>query len=371
MNNYQEIHTKAIVVDTHNDILSLILEKGYNLNDDLKGKTHSDLKRWNEGGLNVQVFSVWCDGNKKDPFLHAIKQMDTLDQCVNNNPKKIVEVKNSDRLEKAIREGKIAALFGIEGGHMIEDDLSKIDQFYNRGARYITLTWNNSTAWASSAFDEEYSTILKHKGLSEFGYKVISRMNALGMMIDVSHAGEQTFWDVIQTSTKPIIASHSCVYSICPTQRNLKDDQIKAIAKNEGVIQVNFYSEFLESSFKENKENFFLKHKEEMEELLKSGMIIYFAEEFLFSKYRAEIDEIRAPLSLLIDHIVYIIDLVGIEYVGLGSDFDGMLAPPKQLDDVSSYPLITKALIERDYSENDIIKILGGNFLRVLKANEN
>lgn len=370
MNSYKEIHSKAILVDTHNDILSLALEKGYDLNDDLRGKTHSDFHRWKIGGLNVQVFSVWCDENKKNPFSYANQQIDVLDECAKKYPTKLKVVHTKVELEEAVSKGILAAMVGIEGGHMIEDDLSKIDHFYQRGARYITLTWNNSSSWASSAFDEKYSTKLKHKGLSKFGYEVIKRMNALGMMVDVSHAGEQTFWDVIQTSTKPIIASHSCVYSICPTQRNLKDDQLKAIAKNGGLVQVNFYSEFLDSDFKNKKEEFLLRHSVEKNDLLKNGTEDYFAELFLFSKYKNELDTIRSPLSLLIDHIEYIVGLIGVDHVGLGSDFDGMLAPPKELDDVSKYPLITKLLVEKGYVEKDILKILGENFLRVLKANE-
>lgn len=371
VNSYKEIHSKAIVVDSHNDILSLALEQGYDLKDNLSAKTHSDLERWQIGGVDVQVLSIWCDGRKKNPFLYANQQMDILDDCVKNNQNKVALVKNSVELIEAVGGNKLATLFGIEGGHMIENDLSNIDHFFRRGARYITLTWNNSTSWASSAFDEEYSKNLKHKGLSDFGIEVIHRMNSLGMMVDVSHVGEQTFWDVIKNTKKPVIASHSCAYTLCPTQRNLKDDQLIAIAETGGVVQVNFYSEFLDSSFLKKKEAFLLNHKKEKKELMESGLVDYYAEEFLFKKYKAEIDEIRTPLSQLIDHIEYIINLIGIDFVGLGSDFDGMFAPPLQLDDVTSYPLISKALFERGYSENDILKILGANFLRVLKANEN
>ncbi|MEO6541369.1 MAG: membrane dipeptidase, partial [Ferruginibacter sp.] len=210
----------------------------------------------------------------------------------------------------------------------------------------------------------------KKKGLSEFGRKVVLRMNQLGMLIDVSHAGEQTFWDVIRLSTKPIIASHSCVYNLTPHRRNLKDDQIKAIAKNGGVIQLNFNPGFIDSTVQSKEIAFFKKHGAEFDSLMKSGMGDFYSADHLFAKYAEEANVIRPPLSKLIDHIDYIVKLVGVDYVGLGSDFDGVNLTPQQLDDVTSYPLITKALLERGYRKKDIRKILGGNFLRVFEANQ-
>ena len=368
--SYQKIHDKAIVVDTHNDILMKATENGLVFDQNLKGKTHSDLARWKQGGLDVQLFSVFCDGDKKNPYLYANRQMDTLDAVAKRNPDKIVKVASTKELYKVVKQHKIAAMFGVEGGHMIENNLDNLDVFYKRGARYMTLTWNNSTKWASSAFDETFKKDIQHKGLTDFGKQVVQRMNQLGMIVDISHVGETTFWDVINTTTKPIIASHSCVYNLCAHQRNLKDEQIKAIAKNGGVIQVNFYSGFLDSNFMKRKDAFIERHKVERDSMMKSGREYFFADEYLFAKYGEEVNALRAPLSLLIQHIEYIIKLVGVEYVGLGSDFDGIESPPQQLDDVTSYPLITKALVEKGYSKKEITKILGGNFLRVLKANE-
>jgi membrane dipeptidase len=206
--------------------------------------------------------------------------------------------------------------------------------------------------------------------LTNFGKQVVQRMNSLGMLVDVSHVGEETFKDVIHTTTKPIIATHSGVYTICPHQRNLKDYQIKAIAKNGGVIQVNFYSGFLDPNYFKNKDSFLEKHKEEVDSLYISGKEKPLVEEAMFMKYKTESEALRAPFSLLMQHIEYIIQLVGVDYVGLGSDFDGIESTPQELDDVTTYPLITKALVEKGYSEKDIDKILGGNFLRVLRANE-
>ena len=368
--DYKKIHTDAIVVDSHNDILTKVIEKGAVMDRNLTGETQSDLQRWKEGGVDVQFFSVWCDGNKIKPYAFANRQMDSLDAVAKRNPDKIVKVSNTKQLLKAVKQHKLAALFGVEGGHMIENDLAKLQHFYNRGTRYMTLTWNNSTDWATSAADETTRKDLKHKGLTVFGKQVVKKMNALGMMVDISHVGEQTFWDAIHTTTKPVIASHSSVYTLCPHRRNLKDDQIKAVAKNGGVIQVNFYSGFLDSTYEKKKETFLQKHSSEKDSLIKTGMINFMTEEFLYGKYMDEVKSMRAPFSLVMQHIEYIIKLVGVDYVGLGSDFDGIESSPLQLDDVTTYPLITKALLEKGYSEKDITKVLGGNILRVLKANE-
>ena len=376
--SYKKIHAKAIVVDTHNDILMQAADVGVVFDQDLTGKTHTDLARWKKGGLDVQIFSVYCDGDKKNAYAYANREMDSLDAVVARNPDKIVKVFSYAELLKAVKQHKIAAMFGVEGGHMIEDDLNKLDALFKRGTRYLTLTHNIAPSWASSAADEASPNPSKggaldssrRKGLTDFGRQVVQRMNQLGMLIDVSHAGDQTFWDIIKFTTKPIIASHSSVYSLVPHRRNLKDDQIKAIAKNGGVIQVNFNPGFIDSSFGKKETAFFKAHAAESDSLTKAGMDEWYMMDYLYKKYAAEANSMRPPLSMLIDHIEYIIKLVGVDYVGLGSDFDGINITPQQLDDVTTYPLITKALIEKGYSKKDIDKILGGNFLRVLKANE-
>ena len=368
--SYKKIHRKAIVVDTHNDILMKAADKGIVFDKHLTGITHSDLARWKQGGLDVQIFSVYCDGDLKNPFAYANREMDSLDAVVARNPDKIVKVADYAGMIKAVKQHKIAAMFGVEGGHMIEDDLNKLDSLYKRGARYLTLTHNIAPSWATSAADETTKKDLTHKGLTDFGKQVVQRMNQLGMLIDVSHAGEQTFWDVIKISTNPIIASHSSAYSLTPHRRNLKDDQIKAIAKNGGVIQVNFNPGFIDSTFGKKETAFFQKHAAENDSLMKAGMGDFYTKDYLYNKYAVESNSMRPPLSMLIDHIDYIARLVGVDYVGLGSDFDGINLTPQQLDDVTSYPLITKALVGKGYSRKEITKILGGNFLRVLKASE-
>jgi membrane dipeptidase len=368
--SYQKIHDKAILVDSHNDFLSKTIDFGYVFDTDLTGKTHSDLSRLKKGGVDVQLFSVFCDGDKKNPYDFANRQMDSLDAVLNRNPDKIVKVANRKALHKAVNQQKIAAMFGVEGGHMIENDLDKLELFYNRGARYMTLTWNNSTDWATSAYDETFNNDLTKNGLSDFGKQVVQKMNALGMMVDISHVGVQTFWDVINTTTKPIIASHSAVYALCQHQRNLNDEQIKAMAKNGGVIQVNFYSAFLDNNYLKNQDAFLKKHSIESDSLAKIGVSEDFRIAFLYDKYKKEVESLKAPFSAVIDNIEYIIKLVGVDYVGIGSDFDGIESSPKELDDVTKYPLITKVLVDKGYSKKEITKILGGNFLRVLKANE-
>lgn len=367
---YKNIHSKAILVDTHNDFLSQAMDYGVAFDQDLRGKTHSDLKRWKEGGMDVQFFSVFSDGEQPNPYDFAMRQMDSLDAAVKRNPDKIVKVANTAELYKAVKQHKMAALIGVEGGHQIEDDLNKLDTFYKRGVRYLTLTWNNSTSWATSAADETHNKDLKHKGLTDFGKQLVQHMNALGMMVDISHVGEQTFWDVIATTSKPIIASHSSVYALCPHQRNLKDDQIKAIAKNGGVIQVNFNSGFLDPTIEKREDAFIKKHMAEEDSIMQVVQNRHVASSTIFKKYNTEAQDLRASFDLVIKHIEYIINLVGVDYVGIGSDFDGIESPPRQLDDVTTYPLITKALVEKGYSEKDINKILGGNLLRVLSANE-
>ncbi|MDB5202724.1 MAG: rane dipeptidase [Ferruginibacter sp.] len=368
--SYKSVHAKAIVVDTHNDILMKAVEKGMMIDGDLTGKASSDLARWKDGGLDVQVFSVYCDGDAKNPFTMANREMDSLDAVVKRNPSKIMKAGSYRELLKAVKEKKIAAMFGVEGGHMIEDDLAKLDSLYHRGARYLTLTHNIAPSWATSAADETAKKELKHKGLTDFGRSVVTHMNELGMLIDVSHAGEQTFWDVIHLTTKPIIASHSSVYSLVPHRRNLKDEQIKAIAKNGGVIQVNFNPGFIDSGFDRKEQQFLALHKTAYDSLMKTGLGDFYTMDYLYSTYAGEANVMRPSLDLLIQHIDYIIKLVGVDYVGLGSDFDGINLNPAGLDDVTTYPLITKALLEKGYSKKDIYKILGGNFLRVLKANE-
>jgi membrane dipeptidase len=368
---YKRLHKQAILCDTHNDIISTTVEKGYQFDTDLTGKTHSDLNRMLKGGLDVQVFSIFCDGHQKEPFKFANREIDSLYEWIHRNPKKMMLVTTPEQLHQSVKEKKLGCMIGVEGGHMIEDDLNKLDSLFNRGARYMTLTWNNSNSWATSAMQETHDSLLHQpKGLNDMGKKIVRHMNDIGMMIDLSHVGYQTFWDAINTTTKPVIVSHSCVYNLCPAYRNLKDDQIKAIGKNGGVIQINFYSGFLDSTYQRKDSLFRISHKAERDSLKKINPESYFADDYLYAKYKDEVQQMRAPLHLVIDHLDYIVKLIGVDHVGLGSDFDGINSSPQQLDDVTDYPLVTKELIKRGYSKKDIKKILGENFIRVFEANQ-
>jgi membrane dipeptidase len=368
----QQIHERAIVVDTHNDVLSSVTMKGLNIENDLKGRSHSDLGRFKKGGVDVQVFSIFCDERygRGTAFKYANQEIDSLYAIAARNPGKMRIVTTPSELMQAVKNHLLAAMIGVEGGHMIENNLDNLDSLFKRGARYMTLTWNNSTSWATSARDETAKAFnASPYGLTELGKRIVRRMNELGMIVDVSHVGERTFWDVIQNTTKPIIASHSSVYAICPVFRNLKDEQIKAIAKNGGVVQVNFYSGFLDSNYARKVRKFTGIHKKELDSLVAAKAQEYEINDYFTQKYPSETLSFRPPLSLLIDHIDYIVKLVGPDYVGLGSDFDGIESAPQGLDGVQDFPKITDALLKRGYSRQNIDKILGGNFLRVFKAN--
>ena len=377
--SYKELHREAVVIDTHNDVLSGAIMKGLSLEDNLRGKAHSDFTRFRQGGVDAQVFSVFCDERfgKDTAFKYANLQIDALEATAARNPDQMILVKSPAQLQMAIRQQKLGALIGVEGGHMIEDQLENLDRLYARGARYLTLTWNNSTSWASSAMDEQGAIFmgsgrkdtLTHKGLTDFGKQVVRRMNELGMMVDVSHVGEQTFWDVMSTTTKPIIASHSCAHSLCPIFRNLTDEQIRAIGKNGGVVFLNFFSGFVDSSFMRRVSQLREAHKRETDSLEALKWSGHEVAEFLAATYPQEYEALRPPLSLLMDHLDHVVKLVGVDHVGLGSDFDGVTSTPRGLDDVSSFPLITQALRKRGYNKKQVKKILGENFIRVFRAN--
>ena len=368
---YKKIHDKAVLVDTHNDFPSASIEKKVSLDADLLGKTHTDLGRLRAGGVDVQIFSIFCGPEQQQPYAFANRQIDSVYEWANRAPNRMTIVRTPAELKQAIKDKRLAAMLGVEGGHMIEDKIENLDALYVRGVRYMTLTWNNSTSWATSAADETTKgDSLPHKGLTDLGKKIVQRMNELGMLIDISHNGEQTFWDVIKLTKKPIIASHSSVWAFCHHRRNLKDDQIKAIAKNGGVIHLNFYAGFLDSTYEKKAMQLLAKHKPEIDSLVAHGTQPDYAGIMTMEKYKEETNAIRPPLSLLLDHLDYIVKLVGVDFVGLGSDFDGIEAAPKELNGVQDFPLITKALLDRGYSKKDIRKILGENFLRVFKANQ-
>ena len=368
----KKLHYKAILVDTHNDVLSSSVLEGKDISHRL-ATGQSDLDRWKEGGVDVQFFSVWTDKtprNKEGFFKDANEEIDSLDAITLRNASRMMLASTYKEVEKGIHEHKLVALIGVEGGHMIENDLLKLDSLYKRGMRYMTLTWNNSTNWATSAMDEtEHADSLPHKGLTEFGRQVVRRMNELGVIVDLSHVGEQTFYDAIAITSKPVLLSHSSVWNICPVFRNVKDDQIRAVAKNGGVICVNFYSGFIDSNFAKKMDELSRTEAKRIRDSLGQNYDVVKLNELISRSFSQQLEPYRPSLSRLVDHIDYIVKLVGDDYAGIGSDFDGVSSVPLGMDDVTKYPLITEELKRRGYSNESIKKILGGNVMRVMKAN--
>jgi membrane dipeptidase len=282
-------------------------------------------------------------------------------------------------VKQGLKQNKLVALIGVEGGHMIEDDLDRLRMLYDMGMRYLTLTWNNSTSWATSAMDESKGSFsfsdrdmksqeITHKGLNDFGKQVIQRMNQLGIIVDLSHTGEQTFYDAIATTKKPVLLSHSSVWALCPVFRNVKDEQIKAVAKNKGVICINFYSGFISRKWDE-KQNYLRGNKKDIINYKWAGLDSSEQNKLWKQYYDSTLDANRPTISELVDHIDYIRNLVGVRYVGIGSDFDGVSSLPVGMDDVTKYPLITAELKRRGYSDWAVKKVLGQNVLRVMRKN--
>ncbi|TCC91675.1 membrane dipeptidase [Pedobacter frigiditerrae] len=363
----ETIHKHAIVVDTHGDILFNQIKSGIDIGK-LQKTGNFDLVRAKEGGLDVQVFSIWCD--ESGGYALANQEIDSLYSLIERYPDKITLVKNAAELEKAVAAKKLAAMIGVEGGHMIENGLDNLEKLAKRGMIYMTLTWNNSTSWASSAAEETSKKVKpENAGLNNLGKQIVRKMNALGVIVDLSHVGVKTFFDAIAITKKPVLVSHSCVYALNPVPRNLNDEQIKAVGKNGGVISLNFYAGFLDSTYNAKQKVFFAKYDAELKTLsAKYGRSN--AIDTLISLHQADADATRPSIEKLIDHIDYIVKLIGVDHVGLGADFDGAEAFPLGINSIADYPKITAALLKRGYKANEITKILGGNFLRVLRANK-
>lgn len=372
MKAQEKIPGDLVFIDTHNDVLSRQILNGADLATE-QPALHFDLNKSVRGRLGAQVFSIWCDetyGNDS-AFSRANREIDSLMALVKRNPGSMMFVSNAKELKQAIRKKRLAAMIGVEGGHMIGDRMDHLDHFINRGMKYLTLTWNNSVSWATSARDEvtKWDSIAQ-PGLTELGRKIVARLNEKGVMIDISHVGEKTVEDVIAVTKKPVIASHSSVWALNPHRRNLKDAQLKAVAQNGGVVFVNFYSEFLDSTYGRKRDSFLAVHQAELDSLKLINDDEGNAVMQLLSLYPVEREAMRPPLSLLIKHIDYIVRLIGVDHVGIGADYDGAESFPQGMSDVSSYPLLLPALRQIGYSWKDIRKIAGGNFIRVLKANE-
>ncbi len=361
-----DLHRRTIVIDTHADTTQRLLDEHMDL-----GKRqpdgHVDLPRMREGGLSAEFFSIWVEPKFAPNFLaRALAQIDAVYAAVERYPGQIEMARTVADIRRLNKLGKVAALMGLEGGHAIEDNLGTLNVLHRLGVRYMTLTWAQNNNWADASTDTP-----RHNGLTDFGRQVVARMNQLGMMVDISHVSDKTFYDTLAATRAPVIASHSSCRAICDVPRNMTDDMIRALAKNGGVMQINFHEGFLDQNYRDayNKISAEIDREESrLNEQLK-GDPARLAEEK--RKYEASY-EARLPrpgISTVADHIDHVKKLVGVNHIGIGSDFDGARMP-RGLEGVNLLPALTAELMRRGYSEDDLKKILGGNLLRVMEQVE-
>lgn len=362
-----KINQDAIVIDTHCDTPMIMMTRGIDI-----GKRNDfndvDLIRMKEGGVDAIFFAVFISNemDDKNPSKIALETIDEIFRQIEKYPDLAEMAFSTDDIIRISKSGRRAILIGMENGGPIEDSLRLLRIYYRLGVRYITLTHNNNNQICDSSNAKE----AKWNGLSDFGKEVVKEMNRLGMMIDVSHISDKAFYDVLEVSQAPVIASHSCVRTLCNVNRNMTDEMIKALAKKGGVIQINFFSGFLDEEFFKKSEKIRQELMPQINELKKKygdNTKEYWAAAIeLWRK-----NSLPAPsIDVLINHIDYVVKLVGADYVGLGSDYDGAGSYPLGLENITGFPLITYHLLKRGYSEDDIKKILGGNLLRVFKEVE-
>jgi len=364
-----QLHMDAIVVDGHADTIGRALDDGEDLGLET-GKGHLDLPRMFRGGLDAQFMSCFVEPkylHRKEAAKRAFRMIDAVKQWAAKYPDRLAIARTAADVRRAAAAKKVCGILCIEGGHAIEEDLGLLRSFFELGVRYMTLTHWRTTRWADAATDPP-----QHDGLTEFGREVVREMNRLGMLVDLSHVHENTFWDAIATTNTPVIASHSCARALCDHVRNLKDDQLRALAKNGGVVGVNFYSGFLSQTFFDRKKKADLADDEERARAREKhqddpAAMDRALKEISRTYDRSEFEMERPPLDLLIDHIEHIAKVAGIDHVGLGSDFDGVTALPEGVQDCSDLPNLTRRLLERGFSETDVRKVLGENFLRVME----
>lgn len=345
----RRLHDPAIVIDTHCDTTQRLMQPDWDFSvrhDD----GHMDIPRLREGGVSGVFLAVYASGPVEAGagIAAARTQIECIHQTVRQNGAFLALARTADEIRRAKADGKIAVLIGIEGGHLIEDSLDVLSEFHKCGAAYLTLTHAFHTNWAdSSGVHEDLQPL--HGGLTDFGREVVRELNRLGMMVDVSHVSDETFWNVMETSSAPIIASHSSCRAVSLHRRNLSDEMIQAIARSGGVVQINFHAGFADPTFPAI-----------------DPQVIHEWWESDPARRRPLTDH-RTPLSVLIDHFDHALKLVGPNHVGIGSDFDGVPALPAGMEDCSKMPNLTAALLQRGYSEADLSKVLGENVLRVME----
>lgn len=364
------IHREALLIDGHNDLPWQFREKA-----DLSFRKidlrrsqkklglHTDIPRLIEGGVGAQFWSAYvpADTGKKGTAVRlTLEQIDVIKRMVAAYPDTFEMAYTADDIVRIRKKGKIASLIGVEGGHSIDNSLGVLRMFYALGVRYMTLTHSETLDWADSATDEP-----RHHGLTAFGEQVVREMNRLGMLVDISHVSAETMRHALRVSRAPVIASHSSAYAVAEHPRNVPDDVLRLLVKNDGVVMVNFYSGFIVPEGARLTRDMF----ERGRELQKK-----YPDE---REFRAALEQWRkdnpiptGSVHTVVDHIEHIIKVAGVDRVGIGSDFDGINSVPKQLEDVSCYPYLTQELLNRGYKKDDILKILGGNLLRVLRRAE-
>jgi membrane dipeptidase len=364
------VHSRAIVVDTHADTTQrLIFDPKFNL-----AERHSDgnidIPRMRDGGLDALFFSIWVPSEVTGPIAvkRAFDQIDAVREAVRQHPNDLLLATTAADVRRAAAEKKIAALMGVEGGHMIDDDMRQLRNFAALGVRYMTLTHFKNNNWADSSTDKP-----AHNGLTAFGKDVVREMNRLGMMVDISHVADKTFFDVLALTTAPVIASHSSCRAIANHPRNMTDDMLRALAKNGGVVMINYHAAFLSEEFRvasEKKNGDVVASMSAMSKKCGGNEACTTMEsERIDHEAMASGQLPKVGWEKIIEHIDHAVKVAGADHVGLGSDFDGATMPIG-LEDASKLPKITDALLKKGYSEADVEKILGGNILRVMEAAE-
>ena len=369
----RQIHNSAIVVDTHADTPQRFLDDNFDIGStDPKDLGHVSLDKARAGNLGAEFFSIWVEPSFKGQYAHrAMDLIDSVYQQAARHPDRMMMAFSVDDIERAHKQKKLASLMGIEGGHAIENDLRLLRDFYKLGVRYMTLTWSNTNEWADSSGDISNPKIEHHNGLTDFGKQVVQEMNRLGIMVDISHVADKTFYDAVATSRAPVIASHSAARALSNHARNMTDDMLRAVTKNNGVVMVNFFSAFVDENYRKVYE---AQRKDEeaavaafVAQRKAEGKPVSYAEyDRIQREWTAKIP--RPPLKSLIDQIDHIAKIAGIDHVGLGSDFDGVSgATPEGIDSAADLPKITQGLLDRGYSADDIRKILGANLLHAFR----
>jgi membrane dipeptidase len=368
--NAREVHDRAIVIDTHADTTQrLIFDPKFNIAE-RHGDGNIDIPRMRDGGMDALFFSIWVPSEVTGPIAvkRAFDQIDAVREAVRQHPDALMLATTAADVRKAVSEKKIAALMGVEGGHMIDDDIRQLRNFAALGVRYMTLTHFKNNNWADSSTDKP-----QHNGLTAFGKDVVREMNRLGMMIDISHVADKTFFDVLALTTAPVIASHSSSRVIANHPRNMTDEMMKALARNGGVIMINYHAGFLSEEFRVAAE----KEHGDVVTAMSAMSKKCGGNEACTTMESERIDhELMAKGTLpkvgwekIVEHIDHAVKVAGADHVGLGSDFDGATMP-LGMEDVSKLPKITEALLAKGYTPQDVTKILGGNILRVMEAVE-